>query len=132
MGDTRGIAASLHCLGLLALARGDYQAGATLLKQGLATHRETRNKLGIANCLEGLAGTALANDRPEQAARLLGVVEALLELVGGQLQWGARDRYERDRTEVRNRMDDGAFATARAEGRAMSLEQAIVFALNDG
>ena len=73
----------MQCLGLLAVARGDYADAAAILKEGLATHRETRNKLGIANCLEGLAGVALAQDQPAEAARLLGAIEALLEMVGG-------------------------------------------------
>jgi predicted ATPase len=129
-GDTRGIAASLQCLGLLAVARGDYTDAVPILKEGLATHRQTRNKLGIANCLEGLAAVALAQDRPAGAARLLGAVEAVLETVGGTLQWGARARYERDRDAARVRLSEAAFEVARAEGRAMSLEDAVAYGLN--
>jgi class 3 adenylate cyclase len=92
---------------------------------------QTGNKLGIANCLEGLAGVALAHDRPADAARLLGSVEALLEMVGGTLQWGARARFERDRDAARTRLGDAAFSAATAEGRGLGLEQAIDYALDE-
>jgi predicted ATPase/class 3 adenylate cyclase len=131
-GDTRGIAASLQCLGLLAVARGDSANAASILKEGLATHRATRNKLGISNCLEGLAGVALAQNRPAEAACLLGAIEAILETVGGStLQWGARARYERDRDAARAELDPDTFAAAWAEGRAMGLEHAVEYALDD-
>jgi predicted ATPase/class 3 adenylate cyclase len=130
-GDTRGIAASLQCLGLLAVAQGHYVAAAPILKEGLEMHVQTRNKLGIANCLEGLAGVALAQDRPADAARLLGAIEALLELVGGTLQWGARARYERDRVSSRQALGEQRFARALAEGRALELDEAVVYALGE-
>ena len=117
---------------MLAVARGDYTNAAAILKGGLATHRETRNKLGINNCLEGLAGVALAQDRPGEAACLLGAIEAILETVGGStLQWGARARYERDRDSARAALNPETFEAAWAEGRAMGLEHAVEYALGD-
>ncbi len=78
-----------------------------------------------------MGGVALAHDRPADAARLLGSVEALLEMVGGTLQWGARARFERDRDAARTRLGDAAFSAATAEGRGFGLEQAIDYALDE-
>jgi hypothetical protein len=97
----------------------------------VSTDRATRNKLGIANCIEALAGIALERGHVEAATRLLGAVEALLELVGGSVQWGGRVRFERDRDMARARLGDHAFARARADGRALVLDEAIAYALSD-
>lgn len=130
-GDTRGIAASLKCLGLLALARADYAEASAMLREAVATYRATQNKLGIANCLEGLASIALVQARATDAARLLGAVESVLEGVGGSLQWGGRARFERDRAAVRAALEAHDFDVARAEGRALNLDQAVAYALGE-
>ncbi len=128
-GDTRAIAAAVKCLGLLALARGDYERGARTLREGVAAYRATRDKQGIANCLEGLAGIALARAELPEAARLLGAVGSLLDLVGGRVQW--RGRYERDLVAVRGRMSEPDFEHAWAKGHAMTLDEMIAHVVDE-
>jgi tetratricopeptide (TPR) repeat protein len=130
MNDTRGIGASLKCLGLLALTRREYTRAATFLRDGLIMSRATGNKLGVANCLEGLAAIALADGEPAGGARLLGAIEVLLESIGGSPQWGGRLRLERDLAEARSRLSTHAFEVAHTEGREMSLEHALDYALD--
>jgi hypothetical protein len=81
--------------------------------------------------LAGLAGPISARGDPERAARLLGASEALLETIGVGLQ--CSDQFEVDRYEaaVREQLDQATFEAAWAEGRAMSLEQAVTSALEE-
>jgi non-specific serine/threonine protein kinase len=131
MRDPRGIATTLKFLGDVSIERGDYVQAAIRLKQAVAVYEQVKLKLGTASCLEALATVALATDQSLRAARLLGSVEAVVELIGATLHWGARDRFNRDRSEARARLDEQAFAAAYAVGRAMSLDQAIAYALDE-
>lgn len=51
MGDTRGIAASLHNLGIVARERGEYAAAASLFEQSLPLLRDVGDTYGIATSL---------------------------------------------------------------------------------
>jgi non-specific serine/threonine protein kinase len=131
LGDIRGMGASLKSLGIQALVQGDCDGAATRLKEALAKYQQIRLKPDMANCLEGLARVALARHRPRRAARLLGAVEAVLEQIGATLPWPASARFEQDRDRARAELGEHDFEAARSEGRAMSLEEAIAYALDD-
>ncbi len=81
----------------------------------------------------GLAAVTLLQEQQgegaERAARLVGAAEAQFEAIGAAL-WPA-DRLEHERTidAVRTHLDEANWQAAWAEGRTMSLEQAIAYAL---
>jgi predicted ATPase len=129
-GDNRGIAGSLYSLGFLALAQNDTHEAATSFELALQTNQQSGNKVGVAICLEGLAAVALACNEPRRAAQLLGAVAAVVELFGGTLHWGARGHYEQDCAAARAQLDEQTYLAAEAAGRAMSLDQAVEYALN--
>ena len=66
--------------------------------------------------------------------RLFGAGEGLLEAVGGAVyNYYRPDRslYERTVSATRSQLGDAAFEEAQAEGRAMTFEQAVAYALKD-
>ena len=67
--------------------------------------------------------------RPTDAAQLFGAAEALRELIGKPLTRAQQANHDRDVATVQQRLDPEAFAAAWAAGRAMTLEQAIAYAL---
>jgi len=69
----------------------------------------------------------------ERAARLLGATEAVREAIQIGLSAAYPDRIEYDRyvAAVRAQLDEAVFAAAWAEGRALTLEQAIEYALSE-
>ena len=87
------------------------------------------DKLGIAECLEGLGGLAGIRGQSEQAARLFGAAEALRQAVGAPLSPVDRADYERRVAQARAGRDEAAFEAAWRQGREMKLEQAIEHAL---
>ena len=82
--------------------------------------------------LMGLAGVLAVRGDPQLAARLLGATEAILEANGHSIQPTDQGDYDRSINDTRAQLDQGTFETAWAEGRALSLEQAVELALKVG
>ena len=80
---------------------------------------------GIAWCLEGLAGVAVAQEQPKQAAQLLGAAEALRQAIGVPLRPSDRPDYDRTVSAVRDALDEKVFEATWDEGRKMTPEEAI-------
>ncbi|MGE5102447.1 MAG: ATP-binding protein, partial [Deltaproteobacteria bacterium] len=129
-GDKWGYAWSLMDLGDLAYSQHDYSAARALQQECLAIRRDLHNRPSIADSLERLAQIALALTRPSGAARIWGAAERLREELGVPLSADERRRYEGLVASARQILaDDEDFNVAWREGRAMTLEQAIAYAL---
>jgi hypothetical protein len=112
-------------------AQGNYGAARAHWMESLAIHRERGSKGGIAKGLEGLAAVAVAQAQPERAARLFGAAEGLREAMGAPLPPSDRAEYDRDVAAARTALGEEAFAAAWQAGRAMSLDDAVAFALDE-
>jgi non-specific serine/threonine protein kinase len=90
--------------------------------------QELDDPRGIAWSLDVFAGLLAAGGYADEAARLWGASDGLLESVGGSLVptigW-IRDRYLEP---VKTSLGGGSFETARAAGREMPLVEAIALA----
>lgn len=122
---------SLHNLALTAEARGDHERAVLLYVEGIRLALEISDTAHAAYCLEQLSRLVAVRSEPERSVRLLGASEALLEAAGAPLYAYASDRalYERWVEELRSRLGHTAFGTAWTQGRAMSPEVAIEYAL---
>ncbi|MBI3660878.1 tetratricopeptide repeat protein [Candidatus Acetothermia bacterium] len=116
----------------MAVNQGDYARARRFHESSLAIRREIGDKSGIAYSLEGLAKVACLQEQTERAARLFGEMKVLRESIGAPLPPSDRTDYERHLATVRASLSEGAFANAWAQGRAMTLEQAIDYALQKG
>ena len=127
--DERGVAVVLDNLGRVARHLGDFERADVLLKEALSMRWRMGFKFGIATSLAGMAGMADARMQPARAARLLGAAETLLSSLGAYLY--RADRLEHDRTvaTVQATLGEGSYTAMRDEGRAMTLEKAIEYAL---
>jgi predicted ATPase/DNA-binding SARP family transcriptional activator len=125
LGNKNGVALQLTKLGRVALRRRDYRQARALFAQALALRREMGNPRGVLECLWAFSAVAAAEQQSKRAARLLGAASALREMAS------AKDRraYEDDVSAQRAQLGDVAFDKAWAEGHAMSLEQAVEYAL---
>jgi tetratricopeptide (TPR) repeat protein len=133
LGDQRGIAVSLFNLGFVAHHNKNYQQAAALFSESLDLFEKHGGKRGVVDCLMGLAGVAASVRQPVQAARLLGAMEAQREALHiGPMAASYADRVEFDRyvAIARAQLDEASFTAAWEEGRAMTLEQAIEYALS--
>jgi tetratricopeptide (TPR) repeat protein len=127
-GDASGAACALVEVGHAAWLQGEPGVTRSHALEALALFQGFGNKEGILAALESLAVAALAQGWKARTGRLMGAVGALREALGlsGPDWW--RCPRERMGEAVRAASLDQAFAAAWAEGRAMSLAQAIQFA----
>jgi len=84
----------------------------------------------VANQLEVLAFIAIAHAQAERAARLLGAAESLREKIHISMSQFERIEYDKAVAELRIGMDGKAFSNLWSEGRLITMEQAIQFALD--
>jgi non-specific serine/threonine protein kinase len=116
-------------LGLVAHYQGDYCRAGTLFRRSLDVQREAGDRYGVAYMLGFLGGVAGAEGQTVRSARLFGAGEAVFAGLGTHIESTDRDLYDRDLAAARAQLDEQVWQHAWAEGQAMSLEQAISYAL---
>jgi predicted ATPase len=115
-------------LGFTTLLLGDVQRARSLLRDGLIAARDIGQVDGFIYGFVGL-GAAYAREDPTRAARLIGRADMLCEETASDLQQPeGRVRAETE-AELRTRLGEDAYAAVCAEGRALSLEDALALAL---
>lgn len=121
----------LSRLGRIAHAQDNVERAVALINEGLIICWQAKDYPGIAGAFTSSAGIALARGALAQAARLLGAAETLREFRGaGGLMYYLTD-YERSGADLHSRLDEATCESAWAEGRAMTLEQAVNYALEN-
>jgi tetratricopeptide (TPR) repeat protein len=128
-GDRHAAAYSLRHLARLCLRRGEAMRAAELIRQGLAPLIELRDRRCTPPALEVLAYALSQRRRPADATRLFAAAHALRDQSGMPLMRAEEQTQERERAVLEARLGRGAFASAWSEGRAMTLEQALGYAL---
>jgi predicted ATPase/class 3 adenylate cyclase len=129
VGDQYHLPGLQYRLGRVALHLGDNERAVALFRKSLVLRRETGDKSGLVQCLEGLAYVACARGRYEQATRLFGAADALRETYAVRRLPIDEAEHESRVALARAGLNETAFVASRAEGRAMTLEQAIEYAL---
>jgi predicted ATPase len=125
------LAYALNNLGWVALLRGDSERARALYAESMRSHREVGFKVDAPENLLGLACVAAAWGEAERAARLFGASEALPEAMGAPLEPGERALQEPYLAAARSQLDETSWQEAWAQGRAMTLEEAISYALEE-
>jgi predicted ATPase len=126
------IAMALANLGFATLHYGDHEQAAALLLEGLELGRELGDKMTQAECLEGLACVAATRGEAPQTAQLFGVAEVSREAMGVPLPPEEHALREPYMVDARSRLDGSAWENAWEQGRSMSLDEAVSYALEEG
>ena len=130
-GDKWTIGITLSNIAGLRVQQGHYAEAKVVGAEAIRLNQELSDHRGTAWCLESLAAAEAAQGKAARAARLWGASDGLLESVGSTLPPSIklfRDSYF-DR--AKESLGDSAFQTALSDGRAMSLTQAVEYALED-
>lgn len=125
-----GIHWAYHDLGETALGQGRLDEAARWLAQGLSLSETLGDQASMSWCLAGLGSAAALDGQPERAAQLWGAAEQLRQAIGCRSAPAARTTYERALGLAHAQLGEEAFAAAWAAGRALTLEQAIAYALD--
>jgi predicted ATPase/DNA-binding XRE family transcriptional regulator len=129
----RGTLTILYVLARVAQAERNHEQARWLFEEGLTYSAEVGEKTNAALCLEELAAIAASDDRLVRAARLWGAAEALLKRIEVTALPYAPDRslYQEQVAAARARLDQEMWADAWEEGRAMTTERAVAYALSE-
>jgi predicted ATPase len=130
-GDRWGLARALNRLGFALLALNDVPYAKTCFTESLDLWQSMGNRRGIIHGLIGLGGVAAEEGQPDRAARLLGAVECLSRETLYVAYGLDRARYERTLDRARSHLTEAAWNAAFASGQALTLEQAVAFALEE-
>jgi predicted ATPase/class 3 adenylate cyclase len=131
LGGPGGIAFALSSLAELACRRGEYARAKGLYTEELEVRHQYGEKRQIAQCLEGLAIVAGGQGQPARAARLVSAASRVREAAGMPRLPHKRVSTERCLALVRSALGESAFSAAWTEGQAMTLEQAVAYALDE-
>jgi tetratricopeptide (TPR) repeat protein len=133
-GDRIGVCSALYHLAQVALVREDYGLATRILEEGVAISEQMRDRANLSYFLEGLAVVAGVQGSAERSTRLFGTAEGLLDAVGAPVYNYYKpdpSLYEQTISATRSRLGEADFEEVRAEGRAMTFEQAVAYALEE-
>jgi tetratricopeptide (TPR) repeat protein len=127
----RGFSAFIQYeLGIATIDQGDYPRATAIFQELMTKYQESRWTLPAG--LEGLAVLAAVQGASELAARLWGAAEAAREADDLRMDVALDTKdYRRWVSATRAQLDEDAFVAAWAAGRAMTIDEAIAYALGE-
>ena len=118
-----------NLLGLALLRKRDHEAADQAYRDNLKYSTEVGHWWAAAQALIGIASVDAAKGELQRAVRLISAVDAFLKATDYYLPSAEAVYFRALIDQVRVMFDSGQFQTAWAEGRAMTLKQAIEYAL---
>jgi hypothetical protein len=125
-------AANFDWLGHIATATGDYAAARDHYGESMRRRLRIDRKIGVAFTLSGLAGLAAARGQIARAVRISGAAARLCELSGVPSHRTQQGTIRGTLPGMRAALGAAGYDAAWAEGRAMTMEQAVAHALEEG
>ena len=116
-------------LGHIARHKGDLQQAKQIYSETLIGWKDLGNRGAIAHELECFAFIAIAEEELQRALKLFGAAEVFREKAQSPMTDHERVEYDQAVAQVRVLLNATDFNSLWANGRAMSIEQAIAFAL---
>lgn len=128
IGDRAGATITMPLVAEAALRLGKLDEAHAWLRQSLQSLAEVKNTNHAGHTLLFVARYALVSERHDVAARLFGASETQFALGAYRLPPARHRERESNLAVLRERLGEAAFDAAISEGRAKSLEDAIVLA----
>jgi predicted ATPase/class 3 adenylate cyclase len=108
---------------------GNFEEALGFYRETIIGWKELGHRGAVAHQLECFAFIAKAREQEERAAKLMSAAEALREICDSPMTPQEHLEYEKEVADLRAGMDEKSFALFWAEGRSMTMEQAVDFAL---
>lgn len=129
IGDSRFALVGLSDLGHAVRRAGELDEALAILRRTLPEWEHSGNRGAIANQLESFGFIAVERGETDRAARLLAAAETLREWSGSAMLSYERAEFDAAVGRLRASMSSDTFEAAWAGGRAMSVGDAVAFAL---
>jgi len=118
-------------MGELARLQGDYTTARSRYIEAFAIAREVDERKVIAYLIEESATLSLALEKVKQAVALFGAAEDLRKVSHRAPSPVEQAEIDHKITAARTKLDDETFAAAWKQGKRMTIEQAIAYALEE-
>ncbi len=122
---------ALYDLAELDWSDGDQERGNARLTEGLYLAQQLRNRQYVAIGLLVVAKEAADSGQLRRAIRLFAAAERIIPEYRFERESHDLPAYKRSLATVRKAVESSVFAVAWAEGRAMSSDEAVAYALED-
>lgn len=138
IGGGQGIAGTLHNLANVVREQGNYSSARSLYQESLVLRRELGDKRSIAVSLAALGALAATTGGEDSEQSRNGESERGVRLLGAASAWLPKDAIlesedklnnEHGAALAREQLGQQAYERAWQEGQAMSLEEAITYAM---
>lgn len=128
LGDRFFESVAHRIIGILRLRQGDLTGGVAALREALVLAQQLDAKIEIAYGLRYIANAAETEGTPARAVRLYWASRNVLASIGVWRQENDR-KFENNLASCSAVLSESEFAKAVKQGRAMTMEQAIAYAL---
>jgi predicted ATPase len=130
-GDLWGSARSLTDLAYIDCEKGDHMAAQAACREALEIFAGLRHRRGVARALESSACLSLAQGHPERALKLASAATHLRHSISAPLHQAEKLKLDHTLLLAWESVSEREGKRAWAEGRAMSLENAIQYSLGE-
>jgi len=110
------------------LQQGNIPKAKEMFELSVKGFQKANNVIGLVYTLEGIASLHVNQGQSERAVRLFAWADAMRDEIGDQRPPVEQASVERDLAIIHSKLDDTEFAKLSAEGRTMTVEQAIALA----
>jgi predicted ATPase/Tfp pilus assembly protein PilF len=122
---------SYYSLGMLALHQNDYVSAMKRFSQLFEIDRKRNENSSTCELLFNSAAIAGGTNRPERSAKLYGAAQALIDISKYRVPAFDRKEFDRHIQIARSQVGEATFEALAAEGHAMTMEQAVAYALDN-
>jgi predicted ATPase/class 3 adenylate cyclase len=109
---------------------GHYEKAVSMYRDTIREWNSLGHRAAVANQLECFAFIAKIHEQSERSVTLLGAAEALREKIKIPMSQIEQIEYDREVADLKANLDENEFKKFWAAGRALSMDQALAFALN--
>ena len=118
-------------LGYIALREGNMAQAKEMFSLAIQQFQKAGSLIGIVFAIEGLASLHVHQERFARATQLLGWAGAMREKISDQRPPVEQASVEKDLAVIHSKVDDAECTRLSAEGRDLTIEQAIALALEE-
>ncbi len=111
--------------GMLALHRHEYQQACSYYGESPMFYQRSGDNAGLVQCLAGLVAGLAGWGQADRAARLLGTMQAVQATLRADADVVLPEEFDQYVNLARKQLGEGRFAALQAEGRAMTVAEAL-------
>ncbi|HXD10697.1 MAG TPA: tetratricopeptide repeat protein, partial [Anaerolineales bacterium] len=119
-------------LGFVDLREGNITEARQIFSESVRNFQKGGNSSGVVFTLEGMANLYIAVGQPEIAAQLIGWADTTREIIGDSRPFLEQADVDRDIATIVSRIGSAGYREAYDKGGAMSLDEAVEYAIGDG